>query len=422
MDFEEKNRNSDHKKPGKKFFDGNTLIRGKSLHAPSFLLGVGTTVLILVLLTVLLFNLPLVLPSKKPDSLGSIKKVKQIESIIRADYLNDLDEQQQTDYMMLGIVAGLDDKYAAYYTEEQYQEILQSHKGQMKGVGITIVQDAESREIEIEAVQKDSPAEKAGVKAGDILLEVNGTEVTGKTSSETAMLISQSETDDINLKVRRDGEEMSYDMKKATLNLTSASGKMLDGQIGYIQITTFNNTTPDQFRKAYDSLQKQGMKALVLDLRDNGGGLVDSCVKIASSILPKGPIVYEQDRQGRERHRDNKKDHTIQIPMTVLVNENTASASEILSGAIRDYKAGILVGTTTYGKGIEQDTYKLYDGSRLKITTTHYLTPNHVDLNGKGLKPDIEVKESGETAGAKAGDEDKDAVLEKALEYLKEKM
>lgn len=389
----------------------------ENLNIQSFLLGAGTALLIVALAAVLFFSLPIVFPAVKPDSLGSIKKVNQIQAIIRAHYLNDPDEQKQTDYMMLGIVAGLDDKYAAYYTEEQYQEILQSHKGQMKGVGITISEDAESGEIVVEAVQNDSPADKAGVEKGDILLEVNGTEVTGKTPSDTALLISKSETDDITLKVRRDGKERNLDMKKETLNLTSASGKMLEDSIGYIQITAFNNATPDQFQKAYEKLQKQGMKALVLDLRDNGGGLVDPCVKIASSILPKGPIVYEQDRQGHEKHRDNKKNHKIEVPMTVLVNENTASASEILSGAIRDYDAGILVGTTTYGKGIEQDTYKLYDGSRLKITTTHYFTPNHFDLNGKGLEPDIKVEE-----GDSDDDADKDAVLDRAVKYLKEQL
>lgn len=380
-------------------------------HLPSFFAGAGAGLCICALVLALVFSLPAVFPASSPDSIGSIKKVRQIQSIIRANYLNDPDEQQQTDYMMLGIVAGLDDKYAAYYTKEEYQDILQSHEGQMKGVGITITADADSGEILIDAVQKDSPADRAGVKKDDILLKVNGTGVTGKTTSETAALISKSETDDISLEIRRDGKEMTFDMKKETLSLTSASGKMLDDKIGYIQITTFNNATPEQFRKAYDKLQDQGMKALVLDLRDNGGGLADSCVKIASSILPEGPVVYEEDRQGHEKHRDNKEDNMIQVPMTVLVNGNTASASEILSGAIRDYGAGILVGTTTYGKGIEQDTYKLYDGSRLKITTTHYYTPDHFDLNGKGLEPDIEVN-------GEEGEAEEDPVLEAALKYL----
>ena len=198
-------------------------------------------------------------------------------------------------------------------------------------------------------------------------------------------------------------------MEKSDIEIYSVAGGMLkeDSRVGYIQISKFNGTTSDQFQEIYDGLQEKGMKALILDLRDNPGGQVSGCCDVLEQILPKGVIVYEKDKDGFEQTRDCSGKSPIQIPLAVLVNENTASASEIFTGAVQDYGVGTVIGTQTYGKGIEQKSYTLSDGSVVKLTTTHYFTPKHRDINGVGITPDIVVENQKDT--------DTDEPFEKAL-------
>lgn len=373
------------------------------IHWGSAFIGAGST-LLLILLTVFFFLTP-----DLPGSLSGMRKILQAREIIHSTALSPVDRTKEEDDMMLGLVSSLDDPYAAYYTREDYREIEQGHKGKMEGIGITISQKVKDAPIIILGILEKSPAKKAGIKPGDVLLSIDGKSLEGETPQAVTEIIRKSKDKKIELEILRKKEKKTFSLKKEILDIKSASGEMLEDGIGYLRLTAFNQATPEQFEEIYKRLNKEKMKGLILDLRDNGGGLVDSCVKIASMILPKGPIVYEEDKNGRERHRDNEEDHRIKVPLALLVNGNTASASEILAGAIRDYKAGVLIGSRTFGKGIEQDTFRLLDDSRLKLTTTKYFTPEHTDLNGKGLDPDIR-------------EENPDKVLGRARTYLKKEI
>ena len=380
----------------------------------SFLAGVLFAVVMMAAVWIVYLYLPFTFSPSKPDSLSAFRKTKQIQRIIERNYLNEIDEQRQTDTMYLGQVAGLGDKYANYYTKEEYEKIRMSNNGQMEGIGIVISQDAESGKIIITDVYEDSPAEKAGVKKNDEITELNGEKVKGKTTTEVVELIQKEDAQEVKLKLSRKGKTLSFSMKKEKIDKSIVTASMLEDKIGYIRISSFNKLTPVQFKEGYDKLNEDGMKALILDLRGNPGGLVDSCCDTLRLFMPKGALVYEQDRNGHEKHRDCKGKTPIEIPVAVLVNEKSASAAEMFTGAVQDYKVGCVIGTNTYGKGIEQDSYLLSDGSVVKFTVTRYYTPNHNDVNGTGITPDLKVKAS--------KDKDKDAQLDAGIDYLKKQL
>ena len=381
----------------------------------SFIAGVACVALVAVVVCLLYFSMPLYHDAKRPDSMAAFKKVSEIERLIRAVHIDIADEKHQTDTMMQGLVAGLDDTYAAYYTKEEYEEIKRTNAGMTKGIGITITQNLDTGELIIIHVSEGMPAEEAGLLENDILLAINGIDMTGMDSSTAAQEIQKSEGP-VTLEIRRPGieEPLTFTMEKTDMKVMSVSGIMLDGDIGYIQIGTFNGVTSEQFAEEYARLKEENMKGLVIDLRNNLGGLVTACCDTVSQILPAGPIVFEQDRTGEERHQDCAGESPIEIPLALLVNQYTASASEIFTGAVRDYSIGTIIGEPTYGKGIEQNTYTLSDGSALKLTTTIYYTPKHEDINGTGIVPDILVE--------LPIDAESDLQLDKALEVLQEEI
>lgn len=381
-----------------------------------FLAGILVTVLSGAVFFSVYLNLgPLAAPSS-PTSLSAYRKTRQIQDIIRRYYLNDIDEQAETDTMYLGLVTGLGDKYSTYYTAEQYSKIKMSNDGKMEGIGITISKSEEDKALKIESVMNNSPAEKAELQEGDLITVLNGKGTEDMTSSDAVSLIQNSDSDQVTMTVvsASGGNPREVTLTKETLTRDVVTGSMLDGDIGYIQITSFNRLTSGQFQNAFDSLNQQGMKGLIIDLRDNLGGLVSACCDTLRIFMPEGPLVYEQDRNGEERQRDNDTDHRTSLPVVLLVNGNTASASEMFAGAVLDYNVGIAVGTVTYGKGIEQDSYTLSDGSVLKITTTHYYTPDHHDVNGNGITPNITVKADKDTSS--------DIQLEKASAVIREEL
>lgn len=394
--------------------------RAEKMPRRFFLAGIAVALVAVFLVGSLLMNIPFPTNTSRPDSLGTFHKIREIENLIRSRYNGEIDGQKQSDYMLLGLVAGLGDKYAAYYTKEEYEEIAKEREGKMTGVGITITEDAETGDIEISAVMENSPAEEAGVQKGDILTAIDGESLEGKSTSDASDMIKSSEDETVTLTLTRDGgEPFDLTMKKEEIEVTAVSGKMLEGGIGYIQISSFNGVTSDQFKSTYEELKEDGLESLVIDLRDNPGGLVSACCDTLEQILPKGVIVYEEDKDGNVKTRKSAGKTPIDIPLVLLVNENTASSSEIFTGAVRDYDLCTIVGKTTYGKGIEQNSYKLSDGSVLKITTTHYYTPDHDDINGVGIEPDVEVEENED---AVYGDLESDNQLQKAVELLREEM
>lgn len=382
----------------------------KKLKRKSFFSGVIVTLLAIALLYFIYMIVPFGGGASRPDSIQTIKKAKEIQRIVDRYYLGEIDEQSETDMMFLGQIAGLGDRYSTYYTAEQYEEILKERNGEYIGIGVTIATNTDG-EAEIVAVGDDTPAANAGIEKGDVIYRINGEDVTGMSSSDLSDLIEQYVGTEITMELKRgeDEEIISVNLTPEQMETQTVTGSMLDDQIGYIQITQFAKITVDQFEETMQSLEDQGMQKLILDLRDNGGGLVDSACEIGRQILPKGIIVYEEDKNGNRIYEKNEEDNGFSMPLVVLVNENTASAAEILAGAIKDDGIGTLVGKTTYGKGIVQNDFRLSDGSYLKLTVRHYYTPDGNDIHGKGIEPDVEVD---------AADDGSDPQLDKAKELL----
>ena len=349
-----------------------------------------------------------------PTSELTKKKIELIEGLIDENYLDEVDQTKMTDEMLKGLMNGLGDDYAAYYTADEYKEIMNSTQGDYRGVGMIMQQYADTKEVLIVGVYEGTPAETAGIKAGDILEEVDDMVCTENDLNVIAAAIKNGEGDTVHMKLRRDKEEYEVDVEKAEIEVPVVGGKMLDDQIGYIQIAQFTGLTSDQFAEQYKELTDQGMKALIVDLRNNPGGLLDSVVDTLRQILPEGMIVYTQTKDGTKKEYTCDGETPIEIPLTVLVNENSASASEIFAGAVHDHEIATLVGTKTFGKGIVQQTFPFTDGSAIKMTIAKYYTPNGVCIHGEGISPDVEVE--------LPEDATEDVQLNRAIEVAKEKI
>lgn len=342
------------------------------------------------------------------------QKIRLIEDLIDKNYLEDVDEASMTDSMLKGLLQGIGDDYADYYTKDEYKEILSSTQGDYRGIGIIMQQSEETNEVLVVGVYKDTPADKAGIKAGDMLIQVDDILCKETALERVAAAIKTGEADTVHLILERDSESYEVDVTKEDIQVPVVGSEMLEEQIGYIQITQFTGLTPQQFAEHYEDLKKQQMKALIIDLRNNPGGLVDSAVDTLCQILPEGLVVYMQTKDGTKTEYSCDGETPIDIPMVVLVNEYSASASEIFAGAVHDYGVGTLVGTTTYGKGIVQKTFPFTDGSAVKMTIAYYYTPSGTCIHGEGIEPDVKVE--------LPQDAQSDLQLEKALEVLKKQL
>ncbi len=364
--------------------------------------------------------------SVSEDGAGSVvnsetlSKMAAIEETINRNfYLKDMTEEELQTGIYNGMVEALDDKYAAYYTAEELMAQLEKNEGVYYGIGAYVMMDAETQTPYISGVIEGTPAEEAGLRMGDIIYAVEGTATFQMSLEDVTGLIKGEEGTAVTLTIVRDGKAFEQDVVRRKVNNPTVSSRMLDEEIGYIGITEFKDITVDQFTEAYAVIRGSGAKALVLDLRGNPGGLLDAVVSIGQQILPEGLIVYTEDKSGErvEYTCDGKRE--IQMPMVVLVNGGSASAAEVLTGAIKDYGVGTVMGTTTYGKGIVQKIIALSDGSAVKLTTSGYFTPKGNNIHGKGIEPDVVVEFDAE---AYYGDEQIDNQLEVAQEYLKKKL
>jgi len=323
-------------------------------------------------------------------------KLEAIQNLIQREffYEGNIDEELMRENIIKGYVDGLGDPYSVYYNEEETQELLETTSGEFTGIGVVITQDPNTGYTSVVNVYKDSPGEAAGLQAGDIFYKVEGEEVLQLDIDQIVSKLRGKEGTKVNFTVLRGNnfDEIEMTATRAVIEITSIEYEMKENQIGYILVSAFEGTTLSQFQKALDDLSAQGMKGLVIDLRDNPGGNLSTVCEMADLILPVGRIVYTQEKNGERDYYHSDDLHKLEIPLAVLINENSASASEIFAGAIQDYEWGTIVGTTSFGKGIVQRLYQLDGGTCLKMTTSEYFTPNGRNIHGIGIEPDIVVE------------------------------
>lgn len=360
-----------------------------------FVLGVAVT----VAAGFIFMNLPITMAVTSPTSILTYKKIIQVKSLIDQHYMGDVDEQNLTDYIFVGMIAGLNDPYSAYYTKEEYDLLSEYQNGYYTGIGITVANRVDDNALLVTGVVDDGPADKAGVCANDIIKQINGTDADKISATDAAALIQYSDTDDIELSVYREstGESFDFTIKKESMEREIVTSEILDNNIGKISISSFTGVTEEHFKETLDDMKSKNVTGLIIDLRDNGGGLVSSVTNVLRDILPKGVIFSTIDRNENKSETTCDGENELEIPLVVLVNENTASASEIFAGAVQDYQKGTIVGTQTYGKGIVQDVYQLNDGSVIRLTVSHYYTPNGNDIHKKGITPDVVIEQDENT-------------------------
>ncbi len=353
----------------------------------------------------------------------TVSKVEELVKYIDLYYNDEYTTEDIQNGMLSGVMEGLGDPYSVYYTKEKYKDLQMSTTGTYYGIGAGLAQNVDTMVVTISKVYEGTPAAEAGLLAGDKLVTVGDIDATSMEVSELVTHIRGKEGTKVHLKVYREStnEYLEFDVERKNIELPSVEGKMLDNGIAYIQISEFQTNTATQFEEILANLEKQDMKGLIVDVRSNPGGLLKSVVQILDDILPEGTVVYTEDKYGKKDvYSSDAK--CINYPMVVLVNENSASASEIFAGAIKDYKYGTLVGTKTFGKGIVQSIFPLEDGDALKITTAKYFTPNGNYIHGVGIEPDVELEYEYSGKTDEAYDMKYDNQLQKAIEIMNDKL
>lgn len=340
-----------------------------------------------------------------------------IRTALEDEYIGTLDDKQMLEMAIKGYVAGVGDEYTEYYTPEEMSEQLDTAMGNYVGIGIYMIVNYEEGAITILEPMEGSPAEAAGLKEGDIIISVEGTQITKDNVTDMSNAIKGEEGTKVKLGIKRGDDTFEVEVERKKIELSHINSKMLENKIAYIQIKDFDGGTAEEFKENYNNLKSQGATSLIIDLRNNGGGVVDEAIDILEMICDKdSTLLIEKDKDGNEEITKSKEDPIINMPIVVLTNGNSASASEILAGALKDNKKATIVGEKTYGKGVIQTLFSLTDGSGLKITTAEYCTPNRTQINKIGIEPDIEVKLP---ENIKELTEKNDTQLQRAIKELK---
>jgi len=408
---EERNRERNQKRKGRM----NGVI--------GFILGIMTSFVLVYVGFAFAFNNGNVLSlflkrNNKLDYKKIEEKTSVLQNIIDRYFLFDEDMTKVEDGIYAGMMNGLGDPYTVYYTKEEYKALNEDTEGKYSGIGAMVSQNPNTKIITIVKIFDNSPANDAGLQVGDIIYKIDGEEVAGTDMDILVKTkIRGEEGTSFKMTVLRgdDRKEVELDLTRRSIEVETVAGKMLDNNIGYIAVSQFDAVTSEQFKSNIESLQSQGMKKLIVDLRGNPGGLLDQVVDMLDYILPEGLVLYTEDKYGEREEYYSDGSHELKIPMVVLVNENSASASEVFTATFRDFEWGKVVGKTTFGKGIVQNVLPLGDGTAVKITTQHYYPPSGYDLHKVGIKPDIEVDLN---EGAKIGT-DSDNQLSTAIDILK---
>lgn len=337
------------------------------------------------------------------------KKVSELTESINEDFYKKPNSKKLQDGLYKGLFAGLGDVYSAYYTEDEMRQLIESSSGKYVGIGIVVGADKETGAIKVEQVFDKSPAKDAGVEKGDYIVKVNGKEYGNQEMDVAVKNMRGKPNTQVDVTFVRGNKTFSKKITRREIKKQSIESKMLEEKIGYINIKSFDEDTARDFEAALSKLEGEKMKALIIDVRDDGGGLLTSVEEIADRILGEATIVYTKDNKGHKEYLKSSDDEKVEVPIVILTNGNSASASEILTGAILDNKAGISIGTTTYGKGLVQEVKQFKDKTGFKLTTAQYFTPNGSYINEKGIKPTIEEKNVNKQ-------------LPMAIEYLKTKI
>ena len=348
-----------------------------------------------------------------------VQKLRFLEALIDQEYLGEKDEDDLAEGLYKGLIYGLGDVYSCYYTKEEYEQENSSTEGSYVGIGVTIQKNPEGG-VKIAECYEDGPGDQAGLKEGDVISAVDGTDITEMEASQVVEMIKNAEDKEVELTVHRQDQEepLEISVKVQDVELTSVFGEMLDGKTGYIRISQFTAVTPDQYEETFAELENQGMERLVIDLRNNPGGLLTSVCEVLNDILPEGLIVYTEDKYGNRQEEYSEGKNPLEMPLAVLVNEGSASASEIFAGSVKDYGAGTIVGTTTYGKGVVQAVHQLEDGSAVKLTVSNYYTPKGNSINEVGIQPDVEVKLDTDLLNKEEISPEEDNQLQEAVKIL----
>lgn len=349
-------------------------------------------------------------------------KIKLLENKIKKDYLYEVSDEDLRDGELKGMVAALKDPYSEYLTEEDLKEMNQETSGSFYGIGFTVYKN-DNNQIEVVSPIKDTPADRAGIKSKDIVVKVNGKNYTGDEMKEAIKVIKGEKGSKVHLTIYRPSTKktLEMDVERAEIKIETVISHKIEN-LGYIGIIQFNDHTDEEFKTHLDELKKQNVKGLIIDLRGNPGGTVSSVVKIADMLLPEGTIVSAKDKNHKIVFEYKSDKDQYDKPIVVLINEGSASASEILSGAIKDFNRGKLVGVKSFGKGIVQTVFPFQDGTGVKLTTSEYFTPSGENIHNIGIKPDIEVKLKDDVKGIGYEYLKEDTQLQKAIEVLKKEV
>jgi len=399
-----------------------------------FLIGTLTGVLVILMLNYGLTRfgvqgLGLPMDAQAPGGQGvvsdeALRKIEEISALLDANYVEAYDKESLYEMMYQGFVYGLGDPYTTYMDAETFEEYMVETEGVYTGIGVVVTADADTNRILIVSPYEGYPGAKAGLLPGDAILKVNDYDVFGDTLDEAVSMMRGEPNTSVNITVYRESERRTFELTivREMINMPTVSHRMLDDGIGYLRITAFERVTTQQFKEAYADLQAQNMTGLILDLRNNPGGLVSVVCEITDMLVPRGTIVSMVDKNGNSK-AEKSDANCIEVPLLVLVNGNSASASEILSGAVKDLGVGELVGTRTFGKGLVQNLFALEDGSAVKITIAKYFTPSGVCIQGEGIPVHHEIEMSDElSVRISALTLEEDVQLKRAIEVMQTKL
>ena len=359
-------------------------------------------------------------PLFSASELSYEEKIEIIEAYIDTYYMGEIDDEAIEEGILDGLLSALDDDYAAYYTAEEMEELLEENSGEYAGIGISITMNDDGYPT-VYKVFDGTPAQEAGIQVNDIIIEAGG--VTDFETLDDVVAVVRGEAGTtVDITILRGDEEISLTVERQNIEVETVTYEMLDDNIGYIAISEFDTVTEEQFENALEDLLDQGMEAVIFDLRDNPGGQLDTVVAMADAVLPEGVIVTIEDASGEVESEMSDEENKLEIPIVCIINENSASASEVFVGALKDYGVATVVGETSYGKGIVQTLWQLSDGSGIKFTTAYYYTPNGTCIHGIGIEPDIEVSLPEDAYDDGILDEDEDTQLSAAIEVLEEEL